>query len=472
MIKYADNQDVYGIIKDIFEKIINSQVIPHLFNLSIIKPVIKNTKKNNSDIDNIRPIAVSEVLSNVYESTLLQMLQMDLNENPKQFGFKTSSSCSHAVFCVKQAVAAAKAMNKRLYVCAIDASKAFDKIIRPKLWLELIKNKISEHTNMALINYYQDSLMIISNNNNYSNIFRTKVGVRQGGVASPKLFSIYVNTLLENLTSSSEGFQIGQMKFDTLMYADDIIIINCTKKGLQNQLKIVENFGNYYDLKYNPEKSVYMVFNKNIKLNSKVNRYDDWQNEIMLNSKTINEVEDTRYLGFELEANGKNDKHIQKSKQKTVLSLIKLNKIGINNENTCPYLKSQMFKTYIRPVLFYGIENVYIQKTVVNKLKRIDGNIIKRLLNIPVRCKTSSLLCALNITPVEYMIKQAKLDFFLRIMENEYTKKIIENTLSLPTQNDLISEIMMIVDQLDEPLVQLQTKFTDKVKAAKYVIEV
>ena len=82
------------------------------------------------------------------------------------------------------------------------------------------------------------------------------------------------------------------------------------------------------------------------------------------------------------------------------------------------------------------------------------------------------MLCALNITPVEYMIKQAKLDFFLRIMENEYTKKIIEYTLSLPTQNDLISEIMMIVDQLDEPLVQLQTKFTDKVKAAKYVIEV
>ncbi|CAF1025691.1 unnamed protein product, partial [Brachionus calyciflorus] len=222
MLKYCDCNEVTLILKLIFEKMINHQINPTLFNLSIIKPLIKCEKKPNTDIDNIRPVAVSEPLANLFETVLLNRLNESFQESNKQFGFRSNYSCSHAVFCLKQALKVARNLKKRLYICAIDASKAFDKVVRAKLWLELIKKDIPPPIILAFIHYYDTSLMIVSNNGKYSKIFRTLVGVRQGGVASPKLFSIYINELIERLTECKEGLVISKIKLDTIVYADDI----------------------------------------------------------------------------------------------------------------------------------------------------------------------------------------------------------------------------------------------------------
>jgi len=59
-------------------------------------------------------------------------------EHDQQFG-KKNISCSHAIFVVTQLANFTKQSGKRLYTCAVDASKAFDKVSRPLLWLKLIK---------------------------------------------------------------------------------------------------------------------------------------------------------------------------------------------------------------------------------------------------------------------------------------------------------------------------------------------
>lgn len=96
--------------------------------------------------------------------------------------------------------------------------------------------------------------MLASNNNEYCSVFQTLVGVRPGGVASPKLFSVYVNELIHRLTISDEGIKLDTVKVDTFFYADDILVVNETKSGLQRQLKLVEENGIEYDIKYNPDK--------------------------------------------------------------------------------------------------------------------------------------------------------------------------------------------------------------------------
>ncbi|RNA16439.1 RNA-directed DNA polymerase from mobile element jockey-like, partial [Brachionus plicatilis] len=245
MLKYSCNSTITETIKVVFEKMIETQTMPYLFNLSIVRPLIKCSKKRNSDLKNIRPIAVSEPLSNLFE----------------QFGFKKKSSCGHAVFCLKQAIKLTKKKRQAIYVCAIDASKAFDKVIRAILWQQLIKNKISVQVTLALIKYYESSLMMVSNHGLYSNIFKSTVGVRQGGVASPKLFSIYLEPILKKLAECDEGIKVGDIKLDILAYADDILLMNTTKNGLQKQLEIIEEIGMKMDIKFNPTKTVFMKFN-------------------------------------------------------------------------------------------------------------------------------------------------------------------------------------------------------------------
>ena len=93
-----------------------------------------------------------------------------------------------------------------------------------------------------------------------SHVFQTVNGVRQGGVLSPVLFTLYTDVLLHRLEDSGFGCTVGQEYFGVLCYADDITLLSPTLYGLQNMLAICEQFGNEYNINYNPKKTVCLCF--------------------------------------------------------------------------------------------------------------------------------------------------------------------------------------------------------------------
>lgn len=107
---------------------------------------------------------------------------------------------------------------------------------------------------MSIIKYYDDSLMIIQNGTEFSSLFKTTLGVRQGGIMSPKLFSIYVEELIAIIESQESGLTLNNNnKIDIIMYADDILLLSSTKYGLKTQLELVEEYGNKYEIKFDPD---------------------------------------------------------------------------------------------------------------------------------------------------------------------------------------------------------------------------
>ena len=71
--------------------------------------------------------------------------------------------------------------------------------------------------------YYEKSMMLVQLEEEISKPFKTTVGVRQGGVLSPLLFSIYVNDILIEIQKLNLGYELGEMMIDILAYADDIL---------------------------------------------------------------------------------------------------------------------------------------------------------------------------------------------------------------------------------------------------------
>ena len=199
MLKYKSSTRLVAIIAKLFDLMINHKVNPELFNISCIKPIIKDPKKPTDDISNTRPVAISDVMANMYERTILNRINVTHMDAHKQFGFKTNSSCSHAVFVLKAAARIAKARGQRLYACAIDASKAFDKVSRSKLWLKLIEKQIAPELIIAIYKYYENSLMLVQIDDEFSELFLTINGVRQGGAISSKLFSVYVEKMISRV---------------------------------------------------------------------------------------------------------------------------------------------------------------------------------------------------------------------------------------------------------------------------------
>ena len=123
-----------------------------------------------------------------------------------------------------------------------------------------------------------------------------------------------------------------------------------------------------------------------------------------------------------------------------------------------PNMKAHLYKTYVRPVLTYGCENMNINASSQNDIERTEGNIVKGLLTIPRRCRTTSLFLSLNIMPTDYIIKNIKIDFFNRLIENEFTKKMIIELAKQTILNDFISEILYITRELEEENMSLQDK--------------
>ncbi|RNA09839.1 RNA-directed DNA polymerase from mobile element jockey-like [Brachionus plicatilis] len=175
--KYGLSNLLIELVATIIEKVINSGIIPNFFNFGKISPVVKDEKKAKNDVNNIRPITISDTLANIYERLIMIELDKSHNGVPNQFGFtykRFDSSCNHAVFALNETILHTIKKDKPVYACAIDASKAFDKVNRTILFNKLI-GKIHPKVWNSLKNYYDSSLAYVVNQGEISEIFKTTV---------------------------------------------------------------------------------------------------------------------------------------------------------------------------------------------------------------------------------------------------------------------------------------------------------
>ena len=80
--------------------------------------------------------------------------------------------------------------------------------------------------------WYSEQVMYIRWLTIISEGFKVSSGVRQGGILSPYLFSVFMDNLSVRLNNVPTGFMMGESKINHLMYADDIVLISPTALGL------------------------------------------------------------------------------------------------------------------------------------------------------------------------------------------------------------------------------------------------
>ena len=73
-------------------------------------------------------------------------------------------------------------------------------------------------------------------------------GCKQGGPASPRLFDIYIKPMITELEKLQMGVEIGKLKCEVIMYADDILLLANNDDQMQQLLDVVEQFGKKYQI--------------------------------------------------------------------------------------------------------------------------------------------------------------------------------------------------------------------------------
>ncbi|XP_026314275.1 uncharacterized protein LOC113225991 [Hyposmocoma kahamanoa] len=94
----------------------------------------------------------------------------------------------------------------------------------------------------------------------FSGDYGLECGVRQSGLSSPKLFNLYINDLIVELSNEHVGCTVDSVFINNISYADDMALLCPSVGALRRLLSICERYAGKYGLVYNCRKSVYMVF--------------------------------------------------------------------------------------------------------------------------------------------------------------------------------------------------------------------
>ncbi len=99
-------------------------------------------------------------------------------------------------------------------------------------------------------------------NGTYGDYSKFSNGVRQGGVASPVLFTIYMDEFTTTLEKSGTGCLKGHQYYGCISYADDLVLLCPSVKGLQKIAAIYGKYGIMYNITYNTKKSMCLAFDR------------------------------------------------------------------------------------------------------------------------------------------------------------------------------------------------------------------
>ena len=123
--KYASSK-LYQILATITNNIMQSQELPTELTTSIMIPLVISFRKPLHDWNNYRGISLTPITTKIIEKTILNKCPNIKQHNHMQFGFAENSSTIQAELFIKDTIQKYNSEGSPIYLCSLDAEKAFD----------------------------------------------------------------------------------------------------------------------------------------------------------------------------------------------------------------------------------------------------------------------------------------------------------------------------------------------------------
>lgn len=368
---------------------------------TIVIPVPKNKTGDLSDTNNYRPISLATVVAKVFDSVINVQLNKCVSLNPNQFGFRPGLSTETAILCLKHTVKYYLNRKTPVYACYLDLSKAFDLVSYNILWRKLKDINLPNETIQILRYWYGNQVNSVRWSGILSDPYRLECGVRQGGLTSPTLFNLYINELLEALGKTHIGCHIDTVCMNNLSYADDMVLLSASACGLRKLLSICETYAIQHGLKYNVDKTQYMVFEPTGYRIPKVP-------PINLNGSPLERVMSFKYLGHVVTSDLKDNMDIERERR--ALS-VRANMIARKFARCTREVKLTLFRAYCTSLYTCSLWTYYTQRAY-GALRVQYNNAFRVLVGLPRFCSASG------------MFAEARVDCFYTTMRKRCTSLV------------------------------------------------
>ena len=226
-------------------------------------------------------------------------------------------------------------------------------------------------------------------------------GVRQGGVLSPNLYSIYVDNLINILKSSGVGCYISHVFAAALFYADDILIMAPSIRGLQKLLNICSSYCKEWDIGLNPKKSKNMSFGRKLEISSKTT----------IDGLEIEWVSKWKYLGVDLKSGPRFGCSVSDRVKRFYRALNTILRVEGRADNK---VLLRLLEAHCVPVLTYAIEMTQVaDRDEWRSLRVAYNSVFRKIYGYRLRDSVTNLQHDLGRPTWEELIKKRS-DSFLR----------------------------------------------------------
>jgi hypothetical protein len=372
---YGIDSFIHVLVK-LFNRLFVTKEYPASWCESLI--VVLHKKGDVNSTDNYRGISLQNVLSKLYCSVLVARLNffayMYQKISESQSGFKVGYSTVDNAFVLRSIIERYIHRKRgKLYVAFVDFQKCFDTIDRSLLWQTLRNSGVKGRLFYALQSMYTSVKACIRCNNERSQYMNCTIGLKQGCLASPILFSFFIDEL-EHVMNNSEitGIQLHPdiTQIMLLMFADDLALLSDTIVGLQRQLNVLSDFCTTNKLKVNEAKTKVLVF----KSGGILSRHESWT----YNNVKLEVVNKLCYVGVTFTRQLSFPTMVQelciKGKRIIISILSSLYKSGQLPKT----IFFKIFDTKICPQLLYGAEVWGLEEYI--DLERVQYHACKRFM--------------------------------------------------------------------------------------------
>ena len=165
---------------------------------------------DKQNIRNYRPVSLLAICGKVFERLIFNEIFKYFSVNKliskNQFGFQSSDSCINQLLSITQKLFTFFDNRIEVRTVSLDISKAFDKVWHEGLIFKLKQNDISGGLLRIFSHFLSNRKQRVALNVQNSLWTNVHAGVSQGSILSLLLFLIYINDLLDNLTSNAKLF--------------------------------------------------------------------------------------------------------------------------------------------------------------------------------------------------------------------------------------------------------------------------
>ena len=417
---------------------LNTLSSPQL-NTSVATIVHKGKGKSVYHHKSYRQVRVSPLIGRLLDEfmrpTKVEMTRWQQNVN--QYGF--TEKVSYLMGALQRHETEKYCIDNKLtfFGCSLDGESAFEVVDRNIQLRELYcAGQNGSFWNSSKFSY-ENSFTRIKMQGKLSQSFEETLGVKQGQINSSDDYKVYVNSALNTIDESGLGVVIGTKPNQVIVaitgVADDLYLMSDEQNKMQTLIKLAENYGERYMIKYGAHKTNITVIGSQIDMQY----YSDvkpWK----MDNKAVNVVEDNEHLGQIVSGVRQEGKNIDQCLKKARGSLFSL--LGPAFAYKCtlgPLVQMHLFRTYTCPILRSGLSSFALRTSQINPLSLFHRKCMKGFLHLSKSAPTPAIHFLLGELPMEAKIHRDMFALFYSVWQNPNTKiyQILKIILSEAKEN-------------------------------------